>query len=385
MKTFAWEDLTAMVKPLPSPRSGHRMALWKHLIVMFGGFYDAGAETKYLDDLWLFDTREYKWTKVDWLNDPNAKPSPRSGFQLVSLESGVILYGGYNQIKVKGGIHEGQVLSDMWHLKIDPVDLKKTRWEKRKISSTAAAPLPRSGPCSAAAKNGKAFYLFGGVQDENLSEELLNGTCLNDFWEYNAEKGAWRQHQSLKNEPIPRYNASMAITGSSSALIMGGIFEKEDRQYVLDDVHVINVDKMEKFACLRSLTVDLENWEGSDSENEEEGDSADEESESGSDSDTDESESDYSDSSDSQDSDSNLSDSENDFYVRPESIDPSIPQPFPGQALKDYFAEHQEFWMHRAAEKFNTMPSNSKQLRAEGFQMAQQAFNEFDLHRLLLK
>ena len=71
MKTFAWEDLTSMMKPLPSPRSGHRMALWKHLIVMFGGFYDAGAETKYLDDLWLFDTREYKWIKVDWLNDPN--------------------------------------------------------------------------------------------------------------------------------------------------------------------------------------------------------------------------------------------------------------------------------------------------------------------------
>lgn len=172
-----------MVKPLPSPRSGHRMALWKHFIVMFGGFYDAGAETKYLDDLWLFDTREYKWTRVDWLNDPNVKPTPRSGFQFVSLESGIILYGGYNQVKVKGGIYEGQVLSDMWHLKIDPVDMKKTRWEKRKISNTAAAPLPRSGPCSVASKNGKSFYLFGGVQDENLSEELLNGTCLNDLWE----------------------------------------------------------------------------------------------------------------------------------------------------------------------------------------------------------
>jgi hypothetical protein len=381
LKTFAWEDLTSMMKPLPSPRSGHRMALWKHFIAMFGGFYDAGAETKYLDDLWLFDTREYKWTKVDWLNDPNTKPSPRSGFQFVSLESGVILYGGYNQIKVKGGIYEGQVLSDMWHLKIDPLDIKKTRWEKRKISSTAAAPLPRSGPCSAPAKNGKSFYLFGGVQDENLSEELLNGTCLNDFWEYNAEKGQWRQHQIPKNEPIPRYNASMALAGSSSALIMGGIFEREDRQYCLDDCHMVNVEKMEKYVALRPLSVDLENWEGSE-DDDSEGSDADSDSE-GNDSDSDGSDSDedceeYSDSSDC------YSDNSNEFYTRPSTIDSSIPQPFPDQALKDYLSDHQEFWISKARDKYNTM-TNSKQLRAEAFLMAQQAFNEFDLHRMLLK
>lgn len=380
LKTFSWEDLTSTTKPLPSPRSGHRMALWKHFIVMFGGFYDAGAETKYLDDLWLFDTREYKWTKVDWLNDPNAKPTARSGFQLVSLESGVILYGGYNQVKIKGGIYEGQVLSDMWLLKIEPLDLKRTRWEKRKISNTAAAPLPRSGPCSSAAKNGKSFYLFGGVQDENLSEELLNGTCLNDLWEYNSEKGQWRQLQIPKNEPVPRYNASMALVGSS-ALIMGGIFEKEDRQYCLDDCHSVNIEKLEKYSCLRNLSVDLETWDGSDSDDGEDGDDSDSDSDSDSEDDTDD------DSSDDSDSDSDDSESDEDgcnFYTRPESIDPSIPQPFPDQPLKEYFAEHQDLWLNKAREKHNTM-MNSKQLRSEAFQLAQQAYNEFDLHRMLLK
>ena len=383
MKTFAWEDLTSIVKPLPSPRSGHRMTLWKHLIVMFGGFYDAGAETKYLDDLWLFDTREYKWTKVDWLNDPNAKPSARSGFQLISLESGVILYGGYNQVKIKGGIYEGQVLSDMWHLKIDLIDLKKTRWEKRKISNTALAPLPRSGPCSTAAKNGKSFYLFGGVQDENLSEELLNGTCLNDLWEYSAEKGQWRQLQISKNEPIPRYNASMALVGST-VLVMGGIFEKEDRQYCLDDCLSVNIEKLEKYSCLRTLSVDLETWEGSESEDEDDDDGSDSDSDSGSDSESDsedetESESDYS-----SDDENSESENEGNFYTRPATIDSSIPQPFPDQQLKEYFADNQEFWIEKAKEKYNTM-TNSKQLRSEAFQLAQHAYNEFDLHRMLLK
>lgn len=64
--------------------------MWKHYIVLFGGFYDPGLRSKsevlryhsglheiksvqltawltscltahYLNDLWLFDTQEYKW------------------------------------------------------------------------------------------------------------------------------------------------------------------------------------------------------------------------------------------------------------------------------------------------------------------------------------
>lgn len=43
-KTNAWERLEVL--PRPSPRSGHRMALWKNFIVLFGGFYDIGREVK---------------------------------------------------------------------------------------------------------------------------------------------------------------------------------------------------------------------------------------------------------------------------------------------------------------------------------------------------
>lgn len=136
----------------------------------------------------------------------------------------------------------------------------------------------------------------------------------------------------------------MAITSSSSALIIGGIFEKEDRQYVLDDAHLVNVEKFDKYSCLRNLTVDLENWEGSSSD---EG-----ENENGSSSSDSESFSDSESSSDSELSSSeDLSSEDGEFYTRPDTIDPSIPQPFPDQALKDYFADNQEFWMTRAAQK----------------------------------
>jgi N-acetylneuraminic acid mutarotase len=62
LKTFTWEKLEVGKKP--SPRSGHRMVIWKHFIILYGGFYDAGKETKYLDDLWIFNIEESKWTEI---------------------------------------------------------------------------------------------------------------------------------------------------------------------------------------------------------------------------------------------------------------------------------------------------------------------------------
>lgn len=75
---------------LCSARSGHRMAMWKNYLVLFGGFIDTGARTTYLDDceslfwhciaqcteaprrvlsaffraVWIFDTSEYKWKEI---------------------------------------------------------------------------------------------------------------------------------------------------------------------------------------------------------------------------------------------------------------------------------------------------------------------------------
>ena len=70
------------------------MAMWKHYIVLFGGFYDPGIKSEhilcrkhyptnsntltttanYLNDLWLFDTQEYKWRQIEF-RDADRKPS----------------------------------------------------------------------------------------------------------------------------------------------------------------------------------------------------------------------------------------------------------------------------------------------------------------------
>ena len=67
------------------------MAVWKHLIILFGGFYDPGIvsmcslwcftkslqiphSARYLNDLWVFDTQEYTWTQVE-LKETDSRPS----------------------------------------------------------------------------------------------------------------------------------------------------------------------------------------------------------------------------------------------------------------------------------------------------------------------
>lgn len=65
LKTHQWERLE-LKGTRPSPRSGHRMVLWKHYLLLFGGFYDTLKETKYFDDLWIFDTNEYAWKKIEF-------------------------------------------------------------------------------------------------------------------------------------------------------------------------------------------------------------------------------------------------------------------------------------------------------------------------------
>jgi hypothetical protein len=44
LSTWRWDQLPA--KGGPSPRSGHRMAVYKTKAILFGGYYDNGRDMK---------------------------------------------------------------------------------------------------------------------------------------------------------------------------------------------------------------------------------------------------------------------------------------------------------------------------------------------------
>ncbi|KAF9261281.1 galactose oxidase [Marasmius fiardii PR-910] len=227
ISTHSWERVDTKV--MPSARSGCRMVVWKHYILLFGGFYDPGVTTRYLNDLWIFDTHEYKWRQVEFReNEP--KPSPRSGFSFLSTPEGIILHGGYCKEYVKGKRPVGVMLDDTWLLKLtladadsnttpdspanpkspvtpltsksrsskapsksktqaDPLQLK---WERRKRPSTAYAPALRSG-CTMTAWTARGMgVMFGGVTDEDKGEEGMDSVFWADLNAYQwGGKGRW--------------------------------------------------------------------------------------------------------------------------------------------------------------------------------------------------
>ncbi|KAJ3992633.1 galactose oxidase [Lentinula boryana] len=363
--THSWDRIDIKVRP--TARSGHRMAVWKHYIVLFGGFYDPGITTRYLNDLWLFDTQEYKWHLVDFR--PNqSRPCPRSGFSFLSTSEGVILHGGYCKEYVKGKRPIGIMLEDTWLLQLslpdasssasnsaEPSSSKKKldlviKWERRKRPSTAYIPALRSGCTMTAWQVKEMGVMFGGVTDEDTNEETLESLFWNDLNAYQwSGKGRWVsltlrkpkkkpgkqktpaviQHgnesddelEDLKTPikatprapstvttkrliggnvdpddpmlttPLPRYNAMLAVL-KNSLYIYGGIFERGSREYTLDDFYTIQLDKMDRFVCLKESGVIIE--EGDD-ESDEETENGDEDDEDDEDDEEGEDEDDYSD------------------------------------------------------------------------------------------
>ncbi|KAH6892783.1 hypothetical protein BKA70DRAFT_1324114 [Coprinopsis sp. MPI-PUGE-AT-0042] len=361
--SHTWDRIETKVRP--SARSGHRMAMWKHFVVLFGGFYDPGVTTRYLNDLWIFDTQEYVWKQVEF-RETELKPSPRSGFSFLPCAEGIILHGGYCKQYAKGKRPVGVMLEDTWLLKLalpetsgatpatpstpststassskkakggattagggwgkgPAVPLGLTaKWERRKRPSDAFAPSLRSG-CTMALWQAKNMgVMFGGVTDEDTSEETLESVFHNDMFGYQITgKGRWvslglkipkakggkkkqkkggggrgedydsddewrqtpltpaapetaqptpQEAQEVEDPnmtiPTQRYNTMLAVL-KNNLYIYGGIFEKGPKEYTLDDFHSIQLDKLERFTCLRRLSFEIPTGEDEESSEDE--------------------------------------------------------------------------------------------------------------------
>ncbi|KAH7252158.1 hypothetical protein BKA59DRAFT_473917 [Fusarium tricinctum] len=212
----------------PSARSGHRMTYWKQYIILFGGFQDTSNQTKYLSDLWIFDTVNYVWHSPQ-LPPAQLKPDARSSFTLLPHEQGAVLYGGYSRVKAtvnvkqKGNKGPSQaqrnvltpkVHEDCFFLRItqpatdaSPNTPPVVRWEKRK--KPANAPNPTRAGATMAWHKGRGI-LFGGVHDVEASEEGMDSEFFNQLFAWNIERnrfmplGLRKPRQQKKSAVEPR-------------------------------------------------------------------------------------------------------------------------------------------------------------------------------------
>ncbi|KAJ9299860.1 hypothetical protein DTO271G3_2744 [Paecilomyces variotii] len=210
----------------PPARSGHRMTYFKNYIILFGGFQDTSQQTKYLQDLWLYDTQKFTWYNPT-LPPASQKPDPRSSFSFLPHESGAVLYGGYSRVKAttsvggkqgKGGPQrmtlKPMVHQDTWLLRITPpaADAPASagptvRWERRKKPANPPNP-PRAGATMAYHK-GRGI-MFGGVHDVELSEEGIDSEFFDTLLAWNTDRNRFfpmalrRPRASGKKQPVAK-------------------------------------------------------------------------------------------------------------------------------------------------------------------------------------
>ncbi|TGO73313.1 hypothetical protein BELL_0372g00090 [Botrytis elliptica] len=200
-----WTRLETKGKSPPA-RSGHRMTYYKNYIILFGGFQDTSQATKYLSDLWIYDTSNFIWHNPV-LPPVTQKPDPRSSFTFLPHENGAVLYGGYSRVKtnvsgkqMKGGgmamrnVLKPMVHQDCFYLRItQPADTSTAapptvRWERRKKPANTPNP-PRAGATMAYHK-GRGIQ-FGGVHDVEESEEGIDSEFFNTLFAWNIERNRY--------------------------------------------------------------------------------------------------------------------------------------------------------------------------------------------------
>jgi N-acetylneuraminic acid mutarotase len=205
--TREWTRLESPKGKGPPARSGHRMTYFKNYIILFGGFQDTSQQTKYLADLWLYDTQNFVWYSPP-LPSASQKPDARSSFSLLPHENGAVMYGGYSRVKTtvtgkqtKGGgqaqrnVLKPLVHTDSWFLRITPPPVDSApntppnvRWERRKKPANAPNP-PRAG--STMAYHQGRGIAFGGVHDVEESEEGIDSEFFNTLYAWNIERNRY--------------------------------------------------------------------------------------------------------------------------------------------------------------------------------------------------
>ena len=219
--TREWTRLESKGKSPPA-RSGHRLVYYKvdrhtrydrreltdlvqNYVILFGGFQDTSQQTRYLQDLWLYDCHSFTWHNPV-LPPATQKPDARSSFSFHPHAAGAILYGGYSRVKAntmhgkqtKGGSQASKsvlkptIHQDSWFLRITPPlpgappnTAPAIRWERRK--KPVNAPNPSRAGATQAYHKGRGI-MFGGVHDVEESEEGIESEFFDQLFALNLER-----------------------------------------------------------------------------------------------------------------------------------------------------------------------------------------------------
>ena len=121
--------------PLPPPRSGHKLVMIQHRMLLFGGETAGG---QYLSDLWalkgLFGEESPRWVRMQLAG---AQPSGRTGHSFTSVGTKLIGFGGQGD---EGWLAKKEV----YHRDVCVIDRETVRWIKPPEFTTGPQPSERA-------------------------------------------------------------------------------------------------------------------------------------------------------------------------------------------------------------------------------------------------
>lgn len=219
-------------------------------------------QTKYLQDLWIYDTHNYVWHNPT-LPPATQKPEPRSSFSFHPHELGAALHGGYSRVKssamagkqTKGGNQATRVVwkptihQDTWFLRIKqpspdaPGTTSPTvRWEGRK--KPANPPNPARAGATMVYHKGLGI-LFGGVHDVEESEEAIESEFFDALYAWNIERNRFfqlilrRPRAAPKKQAEDRGNARRDRGKADEAELLRNLAALETRGSIAADADTI--------------------------------------------------------------------------------------------------------------------------------------------------
>ena len=191
LRTSLWSEIKA--RNPPSARSGMGCLVWKHYMIIFGGFFEAVHETKWYNDVHVFNLQTETWMDIQQ-SRLAIKPEPRSACNIATYGTDkLIVHGGFSKIKTSNAAVETKTHTDAWVLHLSPLlQQKPPTWERWMSSTNKQSPNTpngRAGMSSLSYKN--RMLVFGGVVDREEHHHKVESVFYNDLMVMDIERRKW--------------------------------------------------------------------------------------------------------------------------------------------------------------------------------------------------
>jgi hypothetical protein len=233
-KTHLWEQVEPRT-PGPSARSGHRCIVWRHYMILFGGFYEALRETpRWFNDLWVYDFFENLWTEYKY-SKLTSMPDARSGFifGLHTPTDTAFIYGGFSKVKNPGDIAEGKIHTDCWTLNLKPILSSGGIPSWNRISRKGEFPSARSSMSGVVHKH--RLIVCGGVFDEERDHHVVSSLFYDDMFAMDMEKRRWFKLTMKKTTEVRKSRRKVKERGGDEILVGANVSRSAGEEEDSDD------------------------------------------------------------------------------------------------------------------------------------------------------